>query len=84
LASFSTVTGEPMRSASASRNGSLRQAKCGENSTVARSLAIQPAAPMPTATTSCRFASSPTTAAMTRSVSWMSLLGVARRAVSIT
>ena len=43
---------------SASRSGSLRQARCGENSTVARSLAIHPAAPMPTATTSCRAASS--------------------------
>ena len=52
LASFSTVTGSPMRPRSDSRSGSSRQARWGENSTVARSLAIQPAAPMPTAETS--------------------------------
>ena len=52
FASFSTVTGMPRRSTSASRSGSSRQARCGEKSTVARSVAIQPAAPTPTATTS--------------------------------
>ena len=53
FASFSTTTGRPVRSATASRSGSLRQARCGANSTVDPDASTNPAAPIPTASTSC-------------------------------
>ena len=52
MASLSTVIGSAMRCDSASRSGSLRHDRCGAKTTVARSSATKPAAPMPTATTS--------------------------------
>ncbi len=49
FASFSTTTGRRSRWWIASRSGSLRQDRCGANSTVARAASTKPAAPMPTA-----------------------------------
>ena len=45
LASFSTTTGSPVRCSTAARNGSLRQARLGANSTVERAASTNPAAP---------------------------------------
>jgi hypothetical protein len=50
LASLSTKVGSATRPARASRSGSLRHDRCGAKTTVARSAATKPAAPMPTAT----------------------------------
>ena len=49
LASLSTKIGRGTRWPSASRSGSLRHDRCGAKTTVARSAATKPAAPMPTA-----------------------------------
>ena len=79
LASFSTVTGSPIRPRSASLQrlvppGQVR----ARTARWRRSLAIQPAAPMPTATTSYRSASSATQPAIASSVPATSP-GVGRR-----
>ena len=52
LASLSTTTGIVIRLDRRARNGSSRQARCGENITVDRLASTKPAAPMPTAATS--------------------------------
>ncbi len=86
LASFSTMTGKRSRELSASRSGSPRQLRCGAKSTVERSASTQPAAPMPTAWTSCRSASSSTSSTMTSSttLALLDLSGVSVRSFSST
>ncbi len=86
LASFSTITGNRSRSLSACWSGSLRQLRCGANSTRERSASTQPAAPMPTAWTSCRSASCSTSSTMTSSTTLGLLLlsGVSVRSFSST
>ena len=70
----------------ASRSGSLRQDRCGANSTVARSASMKPAAPMPTAWISCRSARSSTASTIVSSTTCGLLLrsGVSRRTWSRT
>ncbi len=84
LASLSTMTGTASRSASRSRSGSLRQDRCGANSTRLRSASTQPAAPMPTACTSCRSERSRTSSVMVSSTTLglLDLSGVSARRFS--
>ena len=79
LASLSTTTGTLIRRISASRSGSSRQARCGENITVARAASTKPAAPMPTAATSCSALSSSTSSTIVSSTARTLRPGVARR-----
>src|SRR5580698_528003 len=78
FASFSTTTGRPIRSSTRFFTCSSRQARLGANNTVERVSSTKPAAPMPTAMTSCRPCSSSTTSAMTSAVSSGRAAGVAR------
>jgi hypothetical protein len=79
LASFSTTTGRPVRCSTAARNGSLRQARLGANSTVERAASTNPAAPSPAASTSWSAASSRMQSAMMSSTFSGSWAGVSRR-----
>ncbi len=84
LASLSTRTGTARRAEIASRRGSLRQARWGAKSTVARSASTQPAAPMPTAWTSWRSERSRTSSTMVSSTTLglLDLSGVSVRTFS--
>ncbi len=84
LASLSTMTGTTSRDCSASRSGSSRQARWGANSTRERSASTHPAAPMPTAWTSCRSDRSSTSSTMVSSTTLglLDLSGVSVRIFS--
>ena len=84
LASFSTTTGTDTCRATSSRSGSLRHARFGANSTVARLASIQPAAPMPIASTSYAVVSSVITSMIRARVREVSCAGVSRRACART
>ena len=70
----------------ASRSGSSRQARCGANRTRARVASTNPAAPIPTATTSCAARSSCTTSTIVASTAAgaFDFDGVSRRARAST
>ncbi len=84
LASLSTRTGTARRPAMRSRSGSLRQDRWGANRTRLRSASTQPAAPMPTACTSCRSERSRTSSTMVSSTTLglLDLSGVSVRSFS--
>ncbi len=84
LASLSTMTGTARRDCRASRSGSSRQARWGANRTRERSASTQPAAPMPTAWTSCRSERSRTSSTMVSSTTLglLDLCGVSVRIFS--
>ena len=88
LASLSTKIGSDTRLPRASRSGSLRHDRCGAKTTVARSVATNPAAPMPTAAmSSVRPASSSSTTETMVSSTTRGLVercGVSRRARAST
>src|SRR5215469_6181964 len=84
FASFSTITGRPIRSSTRFLTGSSRQARFGANSTLDRISSTNPAAPMPTASTSCLLASSITTPEMTLIVSSGLAAGVYLLSFSMT
>ncbi len=88
LASLSTKIGSDTRLPSASRSGSLRHDRCGAKTTVARSVATNPAAPMPIAAMSSvqPASSSSTTETMVSSTTrgLVERCGVSRRARAST
>jgi hypothetical protein len=78
LASFSTTTISPSRRCSDACKGSSRQARFGENITVARRASMNPAAPTPTASTPYEPVSSATTVTIASSIWRTSSAGVSR------
>jgi hypothetical protein len=84
LASFSTTMGRLIRAESLSRKGSWRHARLGANSTVERFSSIQPAAPIPTASTEKLAHNSLTTSTIRSSVAAVSSAGVGRRLCATT
>ena len=79
LASFSTTVVMPVMDSTFCFRGSLRHARLGAKSTVARAASTNPAAPMPTASTSWLALSRLITSAITSAVLVVSLAGVGSR-----
>src|SRR5579875_3812901 len=83
FASFSTITGRPVRSSTARATGSWRQARLGANRTADRLSSTKPAAPMPTAPASCLASSSRTASLITSIVLDALAAGVGRLTISM-